>query len=199
MGYRKKVSSFLTRTTEMQPAAIMLYFFMAGSGILFFSLILAHSAYTANIRVSEVYSGLPRTFTLSTLLLMLSGSLFRGLNEAFESDNLRKLEVRLWAAGLLGLVFTALQVWGWFLLPDLKQGGSLLVIISGIHLLHLVVGVAWAFYRAWFFKSRSGDPAKEIIILADPYYRQRIRLLKHYWLYTEWVWLTAFLYFLWIF
>ncbi len=199
MGYRKKLHSFFSRSGYMSPMATMLYFFMAGSGILFFSLLLAHYLYSAGSAAPENFSRLPRIFTVSTLLLVVSGFLFRNLNKAFEADNLKKLENKLWAAGTLGLVFTILQVWGWFLLPAFKQGGSLLVIISAIHLLHLVVGVVWAFYRAWYFRNRSADPARAIIILADPYYRTRINLLKHYWLYTEWVWILAYLYFLWIF
>lgn len=176
----------------------MLYLFMVGSALLFFTLLLAHGHYTLNEASTESYSRLPRIFTLSTLLLIFSGFFLHDIHSVFDSDNLRNVETRLWMVGFGGLLFCILQTYGWFLIPDRKQGNSILIILSAIHLLHLLLGIVWSFYRAWYFRRRASDPAKAIIILADPFYRQRIQFLRQYWLYTEWVWVLAYLYFLWI-
>ncbi len=198
MSYRKKLYSFFSRSENSSPQAVMLYFFMAGSALLFFTLLLAHSHYALKEASDESFSRLPRIFTLNTILLVFSGFFLRDIHKAFDSDELRKVETRLWMVGFGGLLFCVLQAYGWFLLPDKKQGNSILVILSAIHLLHLLVGIAWSFYRAWYFHRRVSDPAMTIVILADPFYRKRLQLLTHYWFYTEWVWVLAYLYFLWI-
>ncbi len=198
MSYRKRLYSFFSLSENNSPQAVMLYLFMTGSALLFFTLLFAHGHYALKETSGDSFSRLPRIFTLNTFLLVFSGFFLRNMQKAFDSDNLQKIETRLWMVGFGGLLFSILQVYGWFLIPDKKQGNSILLILSAIHLLHLLVGICWAFYRAWYFRRGASDPAKAIILLTDPFYRQRIRFLRHYWLYTEWVWVLAYLYFLWM-
>lgn len=91
---------------------------------------------------------LPDMFLYSTGVLLVSSICLFLAARAFRNGELAKQKTFLWATLLLGLVFGYLQVEAWV---SLYQSGAFLVnnnaaisiiyIVSGIHLLHILAGL----------------------------------------------------------
>lgn len=188
---------------KMPPGRTMLLLFMVGSALLFLTLIFAHAALTHFHLSMNGYSRLPRAFVLSTLVLTGGTFMMRGLKKYFVPGQLQPLVRKLFAACVCGIVFAALQVWGWFGLytlnqtePFLTREWTLMGLISGLHLLHLLAALGLLIYQTVYFHQKTKDPADEVIVAADPFYYGRIRTLGLFWFYTDYIWLVIFLYFL---
>jgi len=73
--------------------------------------------------------------------------------------------------------------------------GAYLYVISGLHLLHLLVGV---FVLAWFALSalnKNNDPVKLLIFESDPFSKMKVELLATYWHFVDGLWIYIYLFF----
>ena len=203
MSTRKKWMSWGADIQKIPPARTMVYLFMAGSALLFVTLLFAHAVLIGFRLFDGQYSRLPRAFVLSTLVLSAGTLLLRNLKPLFSGGRLPLLVQRLTLACSAGLLFAVLQVWGWFGLyrlnqtePFLSREWTLIGLVSALHLLHLIGAFALLVYQTAYFYRKMKDPAGEVIVLADPYYYERIRTLAIFWFYTDFIWVFIFLYFL---
>lgn len=203
MPVRQKLKSWDTEVQKVPPARLMLYLFMAGSALLFVTLLFAHAALTGFQFFGGNFSHLPRAFVLSTLSLSATILLLRDLRGYFIRGTLQPLLRRMVWVLAGGLLFTALQVWGWFELyqlnqaePFLNREWTLIGLVSALHLLHVLGALGALLYQTIYFRQKTKDPTDEVIVLADPYYYERIRTLSLFWYYLDFIWLFLFLYFL---
>lgn len=203
MPLRRKLKTWVDQALDIPPGRTMVYLFMAGSALLFSALLFSHAALTRFHFFEGSYSKLPRAFVLSTLVLAGSTFLLRNLKRHFRIGQLRGLVRHLTWVCIGGFVFAGLQVWGGIQLyrlnfsePGLSREWVLVGIVAALHLLHLVGGLAALVYQTLYFRTKTQDPADEVILLADPYYYGRIRTLSLFWYYTDFIWLVLFLYFL---
>lgn len=203
MPTHEKLKTWSNDLQKMPPGRLMLYLFMAGSALLFITLVFAHAALTEFRLFTGTYSRLPRAFVFSTGVLSIGVSGFRSLRRYFTRGSLYPLlRCLLWVmAG--GLLFTVLQIWGWYGLyrlnqtdPFLHREWVLIGLVSALHLLHLSAALAVLGYHIVYFYRKTQDPAEELIVMADPYYYERIRTLALFWYYTDLIWIFLFLYFL---
>jgi len=133
-------------------------------------------------------SGAARVAWMPGLLgtaLLLAGSL--ALGRALRPAAQRGLRAALLSAAVLGLAFLGLMAWEWralFALGfDWRSGtfGSCFFVLTGLHGLHVLGGVAWT----------------AVLALRTPAQASAARLASWYWHLVDGVWLVLFALFYW--
>ncbi|MBE9667492.1 heme-copper oxidase subunit III [Mucilaginibacter boryungensis] len=94
---------------------------------------------------------LPKSFLYSTLVLVTSSITLFAASRAAKQLNLGMQQLMLWLTIGLGIVFFALQVYGWYILSykmqvyltDPNASRSFVYVITMAHLLHIIGGLIW--------------------------------------------------------
>lgn len=201
---QKKKESFIKKATsgKLHPFQIMLYLGMTASGFLFLILTTMYalqrfSAYNFNLAME-----IPRPFILSTLMLLASSYTMIKARQLFFNDQNQKSVNFLFITLLLGLAFTASQIFGWIelyaatsqsLYPNVAS--SYVYVISGIHFFHVLFGLG--FLLTILIKNfiKSKDIVAELLLITNPSEKQKMDLLSRYWHYVDGLWVFLFLVF----
>lgn len=138
---------------------------------------------------------LPSVFTLSTFIIILSsGTMHLALN-LFKQRELPKYRIAITATALLGTLFIVLQILGFFYTDHggvklvgkgANASGSFLLVIAGLHIVHVLGGVIALlvqFFRAFSRKNRS-------------YSITPIEITAQYWHFVDLLWVVIFLFLL---
>ncbi|WP_285010450.1 cytochrome c oxidase subunit 3 [Pedobacter faecalis] len=133
---------------DMKPKKFILWLFVVSSTIMF-------GGWTSYYIVFSAAKGkghglvLPELFTYSTIVLVVSSACLFLASRALKSGALGKQRVWLWITLILGLVFAYMQFSAWRVLVDTgafltnnNAAISMIYIVSGFHLLHIVAGIA---------------------------------------------------------
>lgn len=137
---------------------------------------------------------LPPVFYLSTIVLLLSSFTLHSSFTAFKSGGEQKYKTFLVASLGLGIMFVVMQYMGWTELfkigVDLKGNvsGSFFYLLSGIHALHVLGGIAAmtvAVIHAWSLKFNVTQ--KRI---------NRFDLVVNYWHFVDFLWIYLFIFLL---
>jgi cytochrome c oxidase subunit 3 len=146
---------------------------------------------------------LPKTFILSTFVLLASSFFLFKAKISLKYDKLNNVSLFTLLSFILGSTFIGLQLIGWVALS--KQGfnfsGSNVVIsyvyfISGVHLIHLVVGLFYLGSMSFKSYKASKDPVDELLFSTNPSIKFLYKQVSLYWHYLDMVWLVLFLFFL---
>lgn len=94
---------------------------------------------------------LPSSFRYSTIVLVISSITLFAASRAAKQLNLRTQQLMLWLTIGLGMVFFALQIYGWYILSykmqvyltDPNASRSFVYVITMAHLLHIIGGLIW--------------------------------------------------------
>ncbi|MFN0293715.1 cytochrome c oxidase subunit 3 [Pedobacter helvus] len=135
---------------------------------------------------------LPEVFNYSTGVLLLSSVCLFLAARALKGGNRSRQRLFLWCTFALGIVFGVLQFQGW---SSLYQTGAVLVnnnaaismvyVVSGFHLLHIVAGLAFVMSSlAGSYKNVSQEVAE---------YRQDITSIFWHFIDILWIYLYVFL------
>ncbi|KRP08956.1 MAG: hypothetical protein ABR94_01370 [Sphingobacteriales bacterium BACL12 MAG-120802-bin5] len=182
------------------PVALFVHLVLLGIVLLFGGLVVAYLSGMQTPGWEDFR--LPRSFWLSSLMVVLISWYLRKTIAAFEMESGKLLVQRLLAASFFSLVFIISQWTGW---KDLQAQGITLAdtpaagyvyVISGLHALHVGVGIVLlvvAIRRAWKYVA---DPATALFFFTDNNRKMRLRLLAHYWHTIDYLWLFLFLAFL---
>jgi cytochrome c oxidase subunit 3 len=207
VGAPRRPSAF-ARIERLPPLTIALYFAMAAISVMFVMLVAGYI--NARLR-SEVPSGLhalPRYFSLSTIVLVISSYTIGQAPRLYAQDDLASLGRCLGATLLLGCIFAGLQVLGWRELDSMgvpfqgetsTSSGQFLYIISALHVLHLLGGML--FLLAFLLKvlHADRDAVRSLVFIRNPYYRRQLRLLGTYWHFVDVLWVMLFAVFLFLY
>jgi cytochrome c oxidase subunit III len=200
-GNEREVDIDSRHLERVHPYKTFLFFALVGSSILFLSLVFLYIIWmTQNPPVNHFR--LPKSFVISTLSLLISSYAVTKAQEAFYNDNNKKLLVAFTVSIGLTLLFCAMQIIGWTELYDRglfingPAGVTFLYIISGLHFLHLGVGLLWQFYLAIRAFDIWNDPVKSIVYFSNKFEGTRIDLFAVFWHYLDLLWLCLFLTFL---
>ena len=174
---------------------------MVGSTLIFLSIVFLYAIRVSSSGVSQHFQ-LPRTFTLSTIILLFSSFALSCCLRAFKSDELRDLQISMLSAFILAIAFCITQFIGWKMLADAgyfvisNPGVTFLFIISGFHMLHIVAGLgAFGYFNFQIFHA-TGNVAKALLFLSDNSNRTKLQLFTIYWHFVDFVWLCVFVMFL---
>ncbi len=200
MTRNKQQLTLFQRIENLHPYETMLYLGMLGSGLIFLFLTVAFLVSSRNL-LAGMNQTVPTAFLVSTFLLVVSGFSATAIRLAYQEENTEKLLGSLKTTVILGLIFTGLQVVGWYEL-DAKgieftgiPSGSFLYVLSGIHIFHLLGAMIFALILYFQLAKSSKDVVKKLILHTNPFEKMRVRLFTFYWHFMDGIWLILFLLF----
>lgn len=166
----------------------------------FASIIMMFAALTSAYIVKQASGNwlefaIPIEFYISTASILLSSVLLHISLNAFSNKNQQVHKYGLIGATLLGLVFVICQYYGWMTLftmgVDLKgnASGSFFYLITGLHALHVIGGIAALFVALYHTFSLKFEVTPIRIL--------RYELTVQYWHFVDvlWIYLLLFLIF----
>jgi cytochrome c oxidase subunit 3 len=150
-----------------------------------------------------VYSGgsghglnitLPVSFRYSTIVLIASSVTLLLAARAAKRLNLAKQQLMLWLTMGLGVVFLILQVYGWYImaykmhiyLVDPNATRSFVYVMTFLHLLHIIGGIAW------LISALSGS-IKRIPQVKNLY---RMEMTSIFWHFLDIIWIYLYVFLL---
>lgn len=193
----RRRKNFFTRRRE--PKRFILWLCMVGSVLLFTVLLVAYLIRRTGPDWRDV--PLPMLFLASTGVMMVSSLTLHIANLAFRHERFPQYRIYLGTTLFLGVFFVVLQVLGW---RELKLKGvylqtnpssSFLFILSGLHLLHILIGLAFlgiAFAEAM----RRLSYVDAFVYSVNPPNRLKIKLFVLYWHFVDVLWLYVFVFLL---
>lgn len=206
-GTWRRPSAF-GRMERMPPLQMALYLALVAISVMFLMLVIAYA--TARIR-SGVPTGLhplPRYFSLSTIVLVVSSYTIGQALRLYEQDDLASLGRCLGATLLLGCVFAGLQVLGWrelmahgvpFKGEGSNSSGQFLYLISALHVAHLLGGMVLLLAMLLRVLHAERDGVRALVYIRNPYHRRQIKLMGTYWHFIDVLWVVLFAVFIFLY
>lgn len=188
---------WFTRIENMHPYQTLMYLGMFGSGLIFLFLLVAFLGSQATFSLAGL-SSIPKSFVVSTFVLLLSGYTSTKIVPLFNASDINKLKSTVMGTLLLGLLFIGLQLLGWREMNAMGvtfvglPSGSFLYVLSGIHLIHLVGAMVYAAILLTQLHVCENDAVKMLFLFANPYDRMKYMLFSTYWKFMDFVWIILF-------
>lgn len=173
---------------------------MFGSGLIFLFLTFAFLFSSRNL-LAGMNQTVPIAFLISTFLLVVSGFSATSIRISYQEENTEKLLSSLRNTVVLGLIFTVLQVIGWYELEAKGieftgiPSGSFLYVLSGIHIFHLLGAMIFGVILYSQLVKSQQDEVHKLIFHTNPFEKMRVRLFTFYWHFMDGIWLILFLLF----
>jgi len=200
MTRNKQQLTLFQRIENFHPYETMLYLGMFGSGLIFLFLTFAFLFSSRNL-LAGMNQTVPIAFLISTFLLVVSGFSATSIRISYQEENSEKLLTSLRNTVFLGLIFTVLQVIGWYELEakGIKftgiPSGSFLYVLSGIHIFHLLGAMIFGLILYSQLVKSQKDEIQKLIFHTNPFEKMRVRLFTFYWHFMDGIWLILFLLF----
>lgn len=154
------------------------------------------SAYLVKMNQSDWHTyRLPSVFTISTIVILFSSATMYLAEKAFKQREMPRFRMWITLTAVLGVVFISLQISGFWqvhYLPDIgvignksTASGSFLLVIAGLHILHVLGGVIALlvqFFRAFSRRRRS-------------YAATPVEITSLYWHFVDILWIYLFIFF----
>ena len=191
------MGNFVTKRRE--PFRFMVWLGIASSVMLFTMLLVAYVIRQTGSGWAHIK--LPAVFLISTVVIMLSSFTLKNATLAFQHERFGSYRTNLATTLSLGILFILLQGWGWrqlFLKGVGLEGnpaGGFIYIISGIHLLHILVGLI--FLGIVLVEALLRRPYIDSFVYSvNPPTRLKIKLITLYWHFVDILWIGLFLFLL---
>lgn len=189
------------RMEQMHPHQILLYVSMIGSGVIFLFMIVAFTASRPE-QMDFLKIEFPKSFIISTLVLLSSSFTVARVYPAFLNDNIDEIKKWLGITFLLGILFSVLQFTGWQelqaknILFNGQRSGAYLYVISGMHVIHMAGVLIFALYLLMEAHNISKDAVKHLMYATNPYQKIKFKMLNDFWHFVDVLWIVLFVYFL---
>jgi cytochrome c oxidase subunit III len=186
-------------TRRREPLHFMLWLGIGGS-VLVFTVLL--SLYIIRQTSADWQTmPLPGVFWLSTLVIVLSSLSIHEASDAFHKERFQIYRICMGTTLFLGLAFTTLQFFGWLQLIEQKifidesPAASFIYLLSGLHLLHIVVGLV---FLTLLFRDaiRNRTYVDSFIYSVNPPNQLRLKLMTIYWHFVDVLWIILFFFLL---
>jgi cytochrome c oxidase subunit 3 len=190
----------LKKRLRYHPVRVFTYLILLGISSAFLTLVFCYFATTAGSTWNKFT--LPEIFHANTIIILVSSYTVWQMRLANLRDDHAGYKSALLVTAALGLVFTAFQIVGWRQLFSHGVGfrhnisGSYLYLISGLHLLHLLVGVGLLLYFLYRAYILDGDAYGALIFETDPVAKLKIEMVGLYWHFVDVLWVFLYLCFL---
>jgi cytochrome c oxidase subunit 3 len=204
VGARRHASSF-NHIERVPPLMLAGYIAMGAIGVMFMVLVAAYVQTRLNSGVPTGLYALPRYFSLSTIVLLLSSYTVAQAPRLYAQDNLVALSRCLLATLLMGCVFAGLQALGWRELMQQgvpfqglgsRSSGQFIYLISALHVAHLLGGILLLLVLVLRVRHASRDAVRTLVYIRNPYHRRQLGLLGTYWHFIDVLWVALFAVFL---
>ena len=207
IGAPRRPSAF-ARMERLPPLLMVLYLALLAITVMFAMLVVAYVSARLRSGVPTGLHALPRYFSLSTIVLVVSSYTIAQAPRLYAQDDLSSLGRCLGATLLLGSVFAGLQVLGWREL--MTQGvpfqgiasnssGQFIYLISALHVAHLLGGMLFLLVLLLRVLHADRDAVRSLVFIRNPYYRRQLRLLGTYWHFIDALWVALFAVFLFLY
>lgn len=182
-----------------EPFRFMLWLGI-GSSVFLFTILLATYIIRstgpdwANVR-------LPNVFLISTVVILLSSLTLRNAIQAFRTERFAVYRTSMGMTLSLGLLFILLQAWGWRQLVlqgvglSTTPAGSFVYILSGLHLLHILIGLVFLLI-ALSEAMRRRHYIDSFVYSVNPPNQLKLKLIALYWHFVDVLWVVLFLFLL---
>lgn len=144
---------------------------------------------------------LPSVFLVSTLVIILSSFTLNNAIQAFRHERFGSYRTNLATTLVLGTLFIMLQGWGWRQMVRAGIGlegnpaGGFIYIISGIHLLHILIGII--FLAVALAEAMRRRPYVDSFVYSvNPPNRLKLKLITLYWHFVDILWIGLFVFLL---
>ena len=207
VGARRHSSPF-ARIERMPPLMVVLYLVILAITIMFVMLVAAYVSTRLRNGVPTGLHALPRYFSLSTIVLVLSSYTMAQAPRLYVQDDLGSLTRCLGATLLLGCVFAGLQVLGWrelitngvpFQGDGSSSSGQFIYLISALHVAHLLGGMLFLLALLLRVVHADRDAVRTLVFIRNPYHRRQLGMLGTYWHFSDVLWVAMFAVFLFLF
>ena len=186
--------------TKIHPLQMMLYFLIGSLSMLFIGLTAAY--FMSKDAWTWSQFRFPRVFLLSTVAIVASSFSIQRAVVFYQNDDSEKLKKSLLTSLVLTSLFLILQIMGWF---DLyakgiylagKPDGSYLYLISGLHALHVIVGLAILGHYYEVTKKKLQGSVDSLLFFTEPKQERKLRMIVIYWHFVDVLWIYLLLFFL---
>ena len=201
----RRGSSPMNRIERLPPLLVAGYLAMLAITVMFVMLVGAYIATRLHSGVPTGLHPLPRYFSLSTIVLIVSSYTIGQASRLYAQDDLSSLARCLLATLLLGCIFAGLQVLGWreLMLNGVTfQGytssgsGQFVYLISALHIAHLLGGMLFLLALLLRVTHADRDAVRSLVFIRNPYHRRQLQLLATYWHFIDVLWVALFAVFL---
>ena len=194
-----EIQARLEMRLKYHPMRIFTYMALVGicSAFLFISISYFATTFHTNFNNFK----LPLLFHANTIIILVSSYTIAQARKAMDNDDMNGYLAALLVTTGLSLAFTFFQITAWMELHAsgiaLKNNvaGAYLYVISGLHLLHLMVGVVVLIWFALNALNKTNDPVKLLLFEADPFSKMKVGLLTTYWHFVDGLWIYIYLFF----
>lgn len=191
------MSNFVTKRRE--PFRFMIWLGIASSILVFTMLLVAYIVRRTGSDWADIK--LPNVFLVSTGVILLSSFTLNNAVQAFRHERFSSYRTNLGTTLVLGTLFMLLQGWGWRqmiqagITLESNPAGSFIYIISGIHLLHILIGLI--FLAIMLVEALRRRPYIDSFVYSvNPPNRLKIRLITLYWHFVDILWFGLFIFLL---
>jgi cytochrome c oxidase subunit 3 len=193
-----------TSIEKFHPYKTFLFFALVGSSVLF----LAFSSlyfFTVSRSAPPESFVLPKVFSVSTVLLLVSSFSISRVTHAFRKDSFFELKSSLYSTLVLTVAFCLTQILGW---KEIFESGyfvsehvgvAYLYVISGIHFLHVLGGLIYLAVTTVQVHLKSANIASSLMFFSDDYYLTKLQLTQYFWHFIDVLWILLFFMFLFTF
>ena len=193
-----------TAIEKFHPYKTFLFFALVGSSVLFIAFSSLYFFTVSRNAPPESFM-LPKVFSVSTVLLLLSSFSISRVTSAFRKDSFFDLKSSLYVTLALTFAFCLTQVLGWKKIFESGYfvsehvGVAYLYVISGIHFLHVLGGLIYLSVTAIQVHLKSRNIASSLMFFADDYYLTKLQLTQYYWHFIDVLWILLYFMFLFTF
>lgn len=196
----EKINQLDEKLSKYSSAHFFVFFAIIGIVILFISLTLAY--WLSKPQWTWAKFKFPKLFLISTIILGLSSYTINKVLSFFKQDDLKKFKKFVGLTLLFGILFLICQVAAWFQLNNSgiylagKPDGSYLYLISALHAMHLMVGIALLLYLWILAKYKLTDPVKKLMYFSNKINLKHLNLIAIYWHFVDVLWIYLLMFFL---
>ncbi len=186
------------RTT---PYRTIMFYALVGSSILFLSMVIMFIVWITHNEPIENLQ-FPKSFNIGTIFLLFSSYTATLIKKFYKEDNAKSMLFALSGTLIFSLGFVLCQVLGWKSLFDqgfyLNGGAGIafIYIISGLHFIHVSLGMIYLFYLNIKILDLWNDPVQSLLYFSNQFEGIRIDLFNTYWHFIDGLWLFLYLTFL---
>jgi cytochrome c oxidase subunit 3 len=206
--WARRGSSPLGHMQRIPPLLLAGYLAILAIAIMFAMLVAAYVYTRMHSGVPTGLHPLPRYFSLSTIVLLLSSYTMAQAPRLYAADDLGSLTRCLLATLLLGCVFAGLQMMGWHELTrngvtfqgdTSSSSGQFIYLISAFHVAHLLGGMLFLLALLLRVSHADRDAVRSLVFIRNPYHRRQLSLLGTYWHFIDVLWVALFAVFLFLY
>lgn len=177
---------------------MLLFLGALGSFLIFTFLLIAFSVLHKHTD-GQVFE-LPKSFLISTFTIIIASF------TAFRAEQSLKKEASKELIKYLGLTivatafFLAIQSYSWIemynrgLFFDGHPSSSFMYVLTGLHMLHLLIGMGFLIFIFATIGRKTKDHVEELVFFTNPYEQTRLEVLFLFWHFMAGIWLLIFLY-----